>query len=145
MRGFDVSHWYKGSNKSFFSAYHHMATTRPMLRLFAPKVQLNNLLTTLDEATLGVQAHIAVLLKFLLIHDNFDVKSLLNADGRIVLNMDHVFNRLKTRYPDHAADIDTTIVPGFTKVLTRKHSKARDFIKTIHQLFDGKEPAADVS
>ena len=138
-------HWYKGLHGSFFSAYHHMATTRPMLRLFTPQVVLNNETTTLDEATLVVQAHIAVLLKFLLIHDKFDVKSLLNADGRIVLNMDHVFDRLRTRYPDQAADIDTTIVPGFAKVLKGKHSKARDFIKTIHQLFDGKEPAADVS
>ena len=38
VRGFDVFHWYKGLHGSFFSAYHHMATTRPMLRLFAPKV-----------------------------------------------------------------------------------------------------------
>ena len=140
-----MSHWYKGLKGSFFASYHHMATTRSMLRLFAPQVVLNNETTTLDEATLVVQAHIAVLLKFLLIHVKFDVKSLLNADGRIVLNMDHVFDRLKTRYPDHAADIDTTIVPGFAKVLKQKHSKARDFIKTIHQLFDGKEPANDVS
>ena len=136
-----MSHWYKGLDGSFFSAYHHMATTRSMLRLFAPQVVLNNETTTLDEATLVVQAHIAVLLKFLLIHDKFDVKSLLNADSRIVLNMDHVFHRLRTRYPDQAADIDAIIVPGFTAVLTRKHRKARDFIKTIHQLFEGKEPA----
>ena len=74
-------------------------------------------MTTLDETTLGVQVHIAVLLKFLLIHDKFDMMSLLNADGRIVLNLEHVFERLKTLYPDQAADIDATIVPGFIKVL----------------------------
>ena len=106
---------------------------------------MNYEVTTLDETTLGVQVHAAVLLKFLLMHDKFDMMSLLNADDRIVLNMDHVFDRLKTLYPEQAAEIDTTIVPGFAKVLTRKHSKARDFIKTIHQLFVGKEPAVDVS
>ena len=99
----------------------------------------------LDETTLGIQVHIAVLLKFLLIHDKFDMMSLLNADGRIVLNMDHMFERLKKLYPEQASEIDLTIVPGLKKVLKGKHTKARDFIQTIHQLFDGKQPAADVS
>ena len=41
-----------------------------------PRVVLDGEMTTLDAATLGVQAHIAVLLKFLLLHDNFDIASL---------------------------------------------------------------------
>ena len=102
-------------------------------------------MTTLDETTLGVQVHIAVLLKFLLIHDKFDMMSLMNEDDRIVLNMDHVFERLKKLYPDQAADIVKTIVPGFAAILTGTKPKARDLIKVIYNLLNDKEPTEDVN
>ena len=36
VQGFDVSQWFKGVKQSFFASVHHMATTIPMLRMFAP-------------------------------------------------------------------------------------------------------------
>ena len=104
VQGFNVSHWYRGQGASFFASFHYMASTTPMLSLFAPRVVLNGATTTLDATTLGIQAHVAVLLKYLLLHDNFDIHSL-RSDGRTVLDMDHVFTRLKALYPDQAADI----------------------------------------
>ena len=71
MRAFDVHYWYRGSQGKIFTANHHVATLRPLLRMFAPDVKLFDDIKTLDESNLIVQAHIAVLLKFLLLFDRF--------------------------------------------------------------------------
>ena len=139
VQGFNVSYWYRGQGASFFAAIHHMASTIPMLSQFAPRVVHNNVSTTLDPTTLTVQAHIAVLLKYLLMHDAYDIHSL-RIDSRTVLDMDHVFARLKALYPDQAADIEKTIEPGFAAVLTGTNPRARDLIKVIYNLLNDKVP-----
>ena len=120
-----------------------MATTIPMLRLFAPRVVLNGATTTLEVATLTVQAHIAALLKYLLLSDNYDLNSL-RHDGRTVIDMDHVFARLKALYPAQAADIRKTIEPGFAAVLAGTDPNAHDLIKVIDTLLNDKEPKDEV-
>ena len=143
VQGFDVSQWFKGIKQSFFASVHHMATTIPMLRLFAPRVVLNGATTTLEVATLTVQAHIAALLKYLLLSDNYDLNSL-RHDGRTVIDMDHVFARLKALYPAQAPEIVKTIEPGFAAVLAGTVPNAHDLIKVIDTLLNDKEPTTPV-
>ena len=83
MQGFDVNHWYRSSLNKVFTANHHITTVRPILRRFAPKVRFNKEVSTLDEYNLQIQAHIAVLLKFLLLFDNFDKKPCLTQRAAV--------------------------------------------------------------
>ena len=71
-----------------------------MLRMFAPKVFLFDELTTLDEHNLGIQAHVAVLIKFLILHSDFTMSDVLDKDGCALIDMDEIFQQLRRRYPD---------------------------------------------
>ena len=139
MQAFDVSHWYRGANDKVFTANHHIATTLSMLRIFAPKVFLFNKLTTLDEHNLGIQAHVAVLIKFLLLHDNYDKAELFDDDGRSCLDLDDIFSRLRTRYTQQKEEINTLLVREFAQVLASKHRQPNELIKLIHRTFLDKE------
>ena len=113
MRAFDVNYWYRGAHGTIFTANHHVATLRPLLRMFAPDVKLFDDIKTLDESNLIVQAHIAVLLKFLLLFDNFDKQTLYDEEGRCCIDMDEVFMKLRSKYPNQVEDINTFVMPGF--------------------------------
>ena len=54
----------------------------------------------LNEHNVVVQAHIAVLLKFLLLHDNFVMTDLFEDDDRCCIDMDSLFGDLRSRYPN---------------------------------------------
>ena len=99
MQGFNVNHWYRSSLNKVFTANHHITTLRPILRRFAPKVVFEQEVTTLDEHNLQIQAHIAVLLKFLILHAGFTISDVFDADGCALIDMDDVFEQLRTRYP----------------------------------------------
>ena len=100
MQGFDVNHMYRSSLIKVFTANHHITMVRPILRRFAPKVRFNKEVSTLDEHNLQVQAHIAVLLKFLILYHGFTMHDILDPDGCALIDMDDVFERLRKRYPD---------------------------------------------
>ena len=117
MQGFDVNHMYRSSLTKVFTANHHITTVRPILRRFAPKIRFNKEVSTLDEYNLQIQAHIAVLLKFLILYDGFTMHDVLDQDGCALIDMDDVFTRLQTRYPHQKEDINAIIVPGFVLVL----------------------------
>ena len=139
MRAFDVNFWYRGSHGSIFTANHHIATLRPLLRMFAPEIKLFNKVTVLDESNLTVQAHIAVLLKFLVLFGKFDMKTLINAEGRCCINMDEVLLRLRKRYPKLLEDIKDFIVPEFENVLYKKVKRTSELVLKFHDVFEGKE------
>ena len=98
VQAFDVSHWYRGATGHIFTANHHIATVRTILRRFAPHVTLNGVQKVLNEHNVVIQAHIAVLLKFLLLHDNFVMTDLFDDDDRCFINMDSLFQDLRSRY-----------------------------------------------
>ena len=89
---------YRSSLTKVFTANHHITTVRPILRRFAPKVRFNKEVSTLDEYNLQIQAHIAVLLKFLLLHDNFVMMDLFEDDDRCCIDIDSLFEDLRSRY-----------------------------------------------
>ena len=99
MQGFDVNHWYRSSLNKVFTANHHITTVRPILRRFAPKVRFNREVSTLDEDNLQIQAHIAVLLKFLILYSDVTMHDVLDQDGCAFIDMDDIFQQLRRRYP----------------------------------------------
>ena len=139
MRAFDVNYWYRGSHGKIFTANHHIATLRPLLRMFAPEIKLFNKVTTLDESNLTVQAHIAVLLKFLVLFGNFDMRTLYDAEGHCGINMDDVFVRLRTRYPKLVEDINEFIVPEFEIVLYKTAKRTSELVLKFHDVFEDKK------
>ena len=139
MRAFDVNYWYRGSHGKIFTANHHIATLRPLLRMFAPEIKLLDKMTTLDESNLTVQAHIAVLLKFLVLFDNFDMNTLYDAEGHCGINMDEVLLRLRNRYAKQLVDINTFIVPEFENVLYKKAKRTSELVLKFHDVFEDKE------
>ena len=139
MQAFDVSHWYRGANDKVFTANHHIATTLSMLRMYAPKVFLFDKVTTLDEHNLGIQVHVAVLLKFLLLHDNYDKAELFDKDGCSALDLDDIFLRLRSRYSQQLEEINTQLVPEIAQMLASKHRQPTELIKLIHRTFLNKE------
>ena len=139
MRTFDVSHWYRGANDKIFTSNHHITTSLAMFRVFAPKVLLFNKLTTLDEHNLGVQVHVAVLIKFLLLHDNYDKAELFDEDGRSALDLDDIFFRLRSKYPQQVEEINAFLVPEIAQMLASKHRQPTELIKLIHRTFLNKE------
>ena len=131
MQAFDVSHWYRGANDKVFTANHHIATTLSMLRMYAPKVFLFDKVTTLDEHNLGIQVHVAVLIKFLLFHDNYDKAEL--------FDLDDIFFRLRSKYPQQVEEINAFLVPEIAQMLASKHRQPTELIKLIHRTFLNKE------
>ena len=83
-----------------FKANHHLTSVRPILRRFAPKVRLNKEVSTLDEYNLVIQAHMAVMFKFLTLHSDFTMGDVLDRDGCVFIDMDDIFDQLRRRYPD---------------------------------------------
>ena len=95
--------------------------------------------TTLDEHNLGIQVHVAVLIKFLLLHDNYDKAELFDEDGRSALDVDDIFLRLRSKYPHQVEEINALLVPEFAQVLASKHRHPNELIKLIHRTFLDKE------
>ena len=139
MQAFDVSHWYRGANDKVFTANHHIATTLSMLRMYAPKVFLFDKVTTLDEHNLGIQVHVAVLIKFLLLHDNYDKAELFDKDGRSALDLDDIFLRLRSKYTQQVEEINEFLMPEIAQMLASKHRQPTELIKLIHRTFLNKE------
>ena len=67
------------------------------------------------------------------------METLYDEEGRCCIDMDEVFMKLRSKYPNQVEDIKTFVMPGFHQVLLSKHPKAGDLILKIHEIFEGKE------
>ena len=52
-----------------------------------------------------------MLLKFLLLHDNYDKAELFDKDGCSALDLDDIFLRLRSKYPHQVEEINALLVP----------------------------------